>query len=305
MNLADKKILVTGGAGFFGGHVLKKLRERGVPETQIFAPRLAEMDLRARGNCERAVKGIDVVIHLAGLSRGIDFHQKKPAEIFYDNLVMGVELMEAARKAGVQKFVTIGSAKEYPVAAPIPFREENIWEGLPGQSHLSYAIAKKMLLVQAQAYRKQYGFHAIHMLLTSMYGPGEYKDGGPIPAIITRVAEAKQSGADHIAVWGTGKPTRDFLYVEDAAEGILLAAERYDKPEPVNLGSGREISVKEIAETIMRLMDFKAEIRFDISKSDGQMRSILDTSRAEEEFGFKAVTPFEEGVKKSIQYHGY
>jgi len=303
MNLKDKKILVTGSAGFLGKSLIRKLLERGVPEKNIFAPGSAKLDLRKRENCEKAVEGIEVVIHLAGITSGVDFHQKMPAEIFYDNLLMGVELMEAARKAGVRKFVSIGSATEYPDKTPAPFKEENIWDGIPEPTHLPYAIAKKMLLVQAQAYRKQYGFNAIHLLLTSMYGPGEREAGGPIPSIIKRAAEAKKAGASYIEVWGTGKPTRDFLYVEDAAEGILLAAERYDKPEPVNLGSGRGVSIKETAEIILKLTDLRAELRFDASKPDGQMCRILNVERAEKEFGFRASTAFEEGIKETIKYH--
>src|SRR3989344_8682498 len=213
MDLKDKKILVTGGSGFLGQHLIRKLRERGVPEKNIFAPRSAELDLRLRENCEKAVRGTNLVIHTAAITGNVELHKSKPADIFYDNLIMGVELMEAARKAGAEKFVTIGSATEYPDNARLPFREDDLWAGPVELFHAPYTVAKKMLLVEAQAYRKQYGFNAVHILLTNMYGPGEHEDGGPIPSIIKRVAEAQKSGTQHLEIWGTGKPTRDFLYV--------------------------------------------------------------------------------------------
>ncbi|MBU6500530.1 MAG: NAD-dependent epimerase/dehydratase family protein [Patescibacteria group bacterium] len=303
MDLKNKKILVTGGGGFLGQNLIKKLLERNVARENIYSPSAAELDLRVRRNCEEAVKGAGLVIHAAGITGNVQMHRDHPGQIFYDNLVMGVELMEAARKAGVEKFVTIGSATEYPENARLPLREEDLWVGPVEENHAPYTVAKKMLLVQAQAYRRQYGFNAIHLLLTSMYGSGEHKDGGPIPSIIQRVADARKSGSKYIEVWGTGKPTRDFLYAEDAVEGIVLAAEKYDKPEPINLGSGYEISIREVAETIMKSMGLKAELKFDTSKPDGQMRRILDTGRAEKEFGFKAVTDFEDGLRKTIAYH--
>jgi GDP-L-fucose synthase len=303
MDLKSKKILLTGGAGFLGSHVVKKLLDCGVRRENIFVPRSRELDLRDKKNCERVVLGQNLVIHLAGITGDTEFHRENPAKIFYDNLMMGVELMEAARLTGVEKFVTIGSATEYPENAPLPMSEENLWIGFPEAVHAPYTVAKKMLLVQAQAYRKQYSFNAIHLLLTNMYGPGkEAAKGFVITNIIKRVLEAERSGKNEIEVWGTGKPTRDFLYVEDAAEGIVLAAEKYDKPEPVNLGSGWEVSIKEIAETICGLMNFKGKIRWDIEKPDGQLRRMLDTGRAEREFGFRPRTSLENGLRATIEW---
>jgi len=304
MNLKDKKILVTGGGGFLGSHLVQRLLGRGVSRELIIVPRAGDCDLRIRENCESIVQGVDVVIHAAGTTGNTEFHRDHPAEIFYDNLTMGVELMEAARVAGVEKFVTIGSATEYPENAPLPFREENLWIGFPEPLHAPYTIAKKMLLVQAQAYRAQYGFNAIHLLLTNMYGPGnEAKGGFVITNMINRMLAAKDTGQAVVEAWGTGVPTRDFLYVEDAAEGIVLAAEKYDKPDPVNLGSGWEISIKELTETISHLTGFGGEIRWDVSKPDGQMRRMLDTRKAERELGFRAGTSFEDGLRKTVEWH--
>lgn len=287
-----------------GKHVVKELLACGLPEKDIFAPRSEKLDLRERKNCEHAVRGVDLVLHLAGTTGNPQFHREHPAEIFYDNLVMGVELMEAARRAGAEKFVVIGSATEYPDNAPLPYSEENLWLGPPAPAHAPYTTAKKMLLVQGQAYRKQYGFNVIHLLPTNMYGPGEAPDF-VIPMLIKKVADAKKAGAGFIEVWGTGRPTRDFLYVEDVARGIVLAAQKYDKPEPVNLGSGFEISIKELAELFSRLMDFRGEIKFDISRPDGEMRRLLDTTRAEHELGFKALVGLEDGLRETITGHGY
>ena len=303
MDSKNKKILITGGNGFLGQHVVRKLVDRGVPKENIFTPGAKELDLRERKNCDAAVKSREVVFHLAGNTGNVELSRVHPAEVFYDNLVMGVELMDAARAAGAEKFITIGSALEYPNNAPLPFKEEDLWSGPFEAFHAPYTIAKKMLLVQAQAYRKQYGFNAVHAVLTSMYGPGEHEDGGPIPAFIKRIEEAKRSGTDFIEAWGTGAPTRDFLYVEDAVEGIILMAEKYDKPDPVNLGSGMEISIKELIKLIVSIMHFNGEVRWDSSKPDGQPRRMLDTSRAELEIGFKATTRLEEGLKKTIDWH--
>lgn len=304
MDLRDKKILLTGGNGFLGTHVLEALIARGVSQENVFMPRSAELDLRILTNCARAVKGRQIVIHTAGITGNAEFHKAHPGSIFYDNLVMGVQLMEAARNAGVEKFVTIGSATEYPSSAVMPLTEDELWIGPVERNHEAYTIAKKMLLVEAQAYRSQYGFNAIHLLLTSMYGPGERIDGGPIPSLIKRIAEAKAGGVDAVGVWGTGNATRDFLYVEDAAQGIVLATESYDKPEPVNLGSGREISIRELAETIGRIMDYKGSFDFDPMKPEGQARRLMDTSRALD-FKFHSETDFEQGLKKTIASHGY
>ncbi len=299
MDLKKKKIIVTGGSGFLGKNILAKLLACGVNRENIFAPRSEELDLRERKNCLKAAKGSDLVIHLAGMSGNPQFHSEHPAEIFYNNLIMGVELMEAARKAGAQKFVTIGSATEYPANAPLPYKEKDIWTGPPQDVHASYTTAKKMLLVQGAAYRKQYGLNVIHLLPTNMYGPGDAKHF-VIPMLIGKVQEAQKEGKKFIEVWGTGKPTRDFLYISDAAGGVILAAEKYDKPEPLNLGSGFEISIKELAELIAKLMDFRGEIRFDKSKPDGEMKRLLDASSAEKEIGFKAKVDLETGLRQTI-----
>ena len=305
LDLRKEKILVTGGAGFFGRHIIERLLVHGVSRERIYAPRTAEIDLRKREDCERAVRGMNVVIHLAGITGNAEFHREHPAEIFYDNLLMGVELMDAARRAGVKKFVTIGSITEYPLTARLPFREADLWIGAPEPIHAPYTVAKKMLFVEAQAYRRQYGFNAVHVLLTNMYGPGEHLNGGPIPELITKIGEAKKAGANFIEGWGTGKPTRDFLYVADAADGVILIAEKYDGAEPINLGSGFEISMHQLAATIANLMDFKGEVRWNAERPDGQMRRVMDTTRIERELGFRAVTDFHKGLTETIASHGY
>lgn len=307
MDLKNQKILVTGGAGFLGSHLVDNLvKKRGVPEKNICAPRSADFDFRKLENCQKAVQGQDLVIHLAAKVGGIGFNQQKPGELFYDNLIMGAQLMEAARQAGVKKFVAIGTICAYPKFTPVPFNENDLWNGYPEETNAPYGLAKKVLLVQAQAYRQQYGFNAIYLLPVNLYGPrdefGEERSH-VIPALIKKVADAKKESKDYIDVWGTGKATREFLYAEDAAEGIALAAEKYDKPEPVNLGSGMEISIKELVNLVCRLMDFKGEIRWDSSKPDGQPRRSLDVSRAEKEFGFRAKTSFEDGLKKTIDWY--
>lgn len=306
IDLKTKKILVTGGKGFLGSHVVEKLLARGVPKENIFVPISLEYDLRKLENCQKVVKNQDIVIHLAAKVGGIGLNREKPGELFYDNLIMGVQLMEEARKAGVEKFVAIGTICAYPKFTPVPFKEENLWNGYPEETNAPYGLAKKMLLVQAQAYRQQYGFNAIYLLPVNLYGPRDNFDPSSshvIPALIKKVYEAQKESRNYIEVWGTGKATREFLYVEDAAEGIILAAEKYDKPEPVNLGAGFEISIKDLVELICKLMNFKGEIRWDTTKPDGQPRRCLDTSRAEKEFGFKAKTKFEEGLKKTIDWY--
>ena len=306
MNLKDKKILITGGHGFAGSRLVKKLLEQGIPEANISTPKHADFDLRRWEDCEKVVRGHDLVIHLAAKVGGIGLNKARPGELFYDNLVMGAHLMEAARQAGVEKFVSVATICSYPKFTPAPFKEDDLWNGYPEETNAPYGLAKKMLLVQAQAYREQYGFNAITLFPVNMYGGGDNFDletSHVIPAIIRKVSEAKKSGSESAELWGTGKPTREFLYVEDAAEGIILAAEKYDKPEPVNLGSGTEISIKDLAELICRLMDYKGEIRWDTSRPDGQPRRLLDTSRAEKEFGFGAKTLFEEGLKKTIDWY--
>ncbi len=306
MQLKNKKILVTGGAGFLGSFVVESLLARGVLKKNIFIPRSKTVDLRARAACEKEVQGINIIIHLAAKVGGIGANREKPGEFFYDNLMMGVQLMESARHAGVEKFVAVGSICAYPKHTPVPFKEDDLWNGYPEETNAPYGLAKKMLLVQAQAYRQQYDFNAIYLLPVNLYGPGDNfnpDSSHVIPALIKKVADAKRARKKYIAVWGTGKATREFLFVEDAAEAIVLATEKYDKPEPVNIGSGTEISIKDLAKTICRLMEFKGEIRWDKTKPDGQPRRLLDVSCAKREFGFRAQTHFEEGLIKTIDWH--
>ena len=271
-------------------------------------PRSAEFDLREK---EAIIRALDrskpeVIIHLAAVVGGIGANRERPGDFFYDNAIMGIELMEQARRAGVQKFVTLGTVCSYPKFASVPFREEALWDGYPEETNAPYGLAKKMLLVQGQAYRKQYDFNAITLLPVNLYGPGDNFDprsSHVIPALIQKITKAKQQGDDHIVAWGTGTASREFLYVEDAAEGIVLAAERYDGAEPVNLGAGREITIRALAETIASLCGFAGEIRWDATQPDGQPRRMLDTARAKEFFGFEAQTSFEEGLKRTIAWY--
>jgi GDP-L-fucose synthase len=303
---ADKSVLVTGGAGFLGSFVVEKLKERGCPH--IFVPRSKEYDLRQLDAIKRLLKEVvpDIVIHLAARVGGIGANMAHPAEFFYDNLIMGVQLIHESWKAGVKKFVAIGTICAYPKFTPVPFKEEDLWNGYPEETNAPYGLAKKMLLVQAQAYRKQYGFNAIYLLPVNLYGPKDNFDpesSHVIPALIRKCIEAKRNDQREIVVWGTGKATREFLYVEDAAEGILLATEKYNKSAPVNLGAGFEISIKDLVELIAKLTGFKGNIIWDTSRPDGQPRRMLDVSRAEKEFGFKAKWGFEEGLKKTIEWY--
>jgi GDP-L-fucose synthase len=304
MDLRDQKILVTGGGGFLGRFVLEALRARGAEERNIRAPRAAEADFRIRENCIRETAGMDLVIHLAAMTGGIEFHKKHPADIFYNNFIMGAELMEAARVNGVRKFVSIGSAAEYPAASPVPYKEGMLWDGFPEEIHGPYSVAKRMLIAQGNAYREQYGFNAVHLMPANMYGPGEsVKSGYVIPSLVDRIFEAIRSKAPFIEVWGTGVAAREFLYAGDAAEGILLAAEKYDKPEPVNLGSGEEVKIKDLVHMIAAIMGYAGEIRWDASKPDGQLRRVVDSSLAEAEFGFRAKTGIEEGLRQAVAFH--
>lgn len=306
MGLEDKKILVTGGTGFLGSFVVKKLISHGAKRGNISIPRSKNLDLRVWKNCQKAVKNQDIIIHLAGRVGGIGFNREKPGELFYDNLMMGVQLMEAARQIGTKKFVAIGTICAYPKFTSVPFRESELWDGYPEETNAPYGLAKKMLLVQAQAYRHQYGFNAIYLLPVNLYGPGDNFDpqsSHVIPALIKKMAEAKNSGKNFIEVWGTGNASREFLYVEDAAEGIVLATKNYNGSEPINLGAGYEIKIKDLVELLCRLTNFKGKIRWDSSKPDGQPRRMLDISRAKKEFGFKSRTNFEEGLKKTIKWY--
>lgn len=303
---ADKRVLVTGGAGFLGSRVVEKLR--GNHPQNIFVPRSRDYDLVKSEDVFRLHRDVnpDVVIHLAARVGGIGANQANPGKFFYENLMMGVQLMEASRLSGVQKFVAAGTICAYPKFTPVPFKEEDLWNGYPEETNAPYGLAKKMLLVQAQAYRSQYGFNAIYLLPVNLYGPGDNFDletSHVIPAIIRKCVEARRENKDEIVLWGTGSPTREFLYVEDAAEGILLAAERFDSSEPVNLGSGHEISVKELAVMIAGKTGFRGRIVWDSSKPDGQPRRTLDTSRAQHYFDFRAKTPLEMGIQKTIDWY--
>ena len=306
ISFSNKKILLTGGAGFVGKHVYKKLLEKGAKRENVIIPRSKQYDLRKKEVCEKLTKGIDIVIHLAGNVGGIGYNREYPGSLFYDNITMGINLIEAARKNNVKKFVCIGTICAYPKYTPVPFREENLWNGYPEETNAPYGIAKKALLVMLQAYKQQYGFNGIYLLPVNMYGPGdnfEPEKSHVIPALIRKIAEAKERGDNKIIVWGTGKASREFLYVEDAAEGIVLATEKYNKSDPVNLGAGFEITIKELVYLLTKLMDFKGKIIWDKTKPDGQPRRMLDTSKAYKEFGFRARTPFEEGLKKTIAWY--
>ena len=299
----NKNILVTGGNGFLGSHVVRRLKKL---DCKVFAPSSAEYDLRIQENCRKVVVGIDIVIHLAAKVGGIGYNLAYPGEMFYDNILMGVHLMEEARVAGVSKFVALGTICAYPKFTPVPFKEEDLWNGYPEETNASHGLAKKMLLVQAQAYRKQYGFNAIYLLPVNLYGPGDKFDPSVshvIPALVKKFVDAKRKNLPEVIVWGTGKPTREFLYVEDAVEAIIRAAQFYNKKEPVNLGANFEISIKELAELIGSLVDFKGKIIWDKTKPDGQPRRKLDTSRARKEFGFEAKTNFKEGLQKTIEWY--
>jgi GDP-L-fucose synthase len=303
----NKKILVTGGAGFLGSFVLDGLiRERNVRQENVSIPRSANIDLRIWENCVRVVKDIDIVIHLAGRGGGIGYNRKYPGMLFYDNIVMNSQLMEAARQEGVEKFVGIGTVCSYPKYAAVPFKEESLWDGYPEETNAAYGLSKKMMLVQSQAYRQQYGFNSIHLLMVNLYGPRDnfnLESSHVIPALIRKFVDAVQNEEKEVVVWGTGKASREFLYVEDAAEAILLATEKYNKADPVNIGAGKEITIHELVNLIGELTGFKGDIVWDTSKPDGQPRRCLDTSKAKREFGFEAKTDFREGLKRTIDWY--
>jgi GDP-L-fucose synthase len=302
----EQKVLVTGGAGFLGSFVIKALRARGAAE--IVAPRKAEYDLRRLEAVQALLRDAKptLIIHLAATVGGIGANRAHPAEFFYDNLMMGVQLLHESWRAGVNKFVAIGTVCAYPKFTPVPFREEDLWNGYPEETNAPYGLAKKMLLVQSQAYRQQYGYNSIFLLPVNLYGPGDNFDlesSHVIPALIRKCVEARDKGEDTIVAWGDGSPTREFLYVEDAAEGILLAAERYNDSLPVNLGSAYEISIKELLQVIARLTGFEGEIVWDATKPNGQPRRKLETSRARMLFGFEAQTSFEQGLERTVDWY--
>ncbi len=306
IDLSTKRICVTGGAGFLGQHLVRNLQSKGARD--IFIPRYPEYDLVKGEDIARMLADAqpDIIIHLAAHVGGIGANLARPAEFFYDNLMMGVQLMHQAWQRGVEKFVALGTICAYPKYTPIPFKEENLWDGYPEETNAPYGLAKKMLLVQSQAYRQQYGFNSIFLLPVNLYGPGDNFDlasSHVIPALIRKCVEAKEQGADEIVAWGDGSPTREFLYVEDAAEGIALATQSYNRSDPVNIGSSFEISIKELTELIARLTGFEGQVRWDTSKPNGQPRRKLDTTRAKEYFGFSAKTNFEDGLRKTIDWY--
>jgi GDP-L-fucose synthase len=302
----NRRVVVTGGAGFLGGYVTERLQKRGCKN--ILVPKIEDYDLVSINDINRMYDDMkpDIVIHLAAVVGGIGANREHPGEFFYKNLMMGVQLIEQGRLRNIEKFVAIGTVCAYPKFTPVPFKEENIWNGYPEETNAPYGLAKKMLLVQSQSYRAEYGFNSIFLLPVNLYGPGDNFDPASshvIPALIKKCVDAIDSGADYIDCWGTGSASREFIYVADAAEGILLATEHYNGPEPVNIGAGFEITIKELAEKIVELTGFTGEIRWDSSKPDGQPRRRLDVSKAKKYFGFKAKTPFDEGLKMTIDWY--
>jgi GDP-L-fucose synthase len=303
---SDQRVLVTGGHGFLGSRVVQRLRTLGC--ACVDAPRSAEFDLRSVENIERLYhdRKPTMVLHLAAVVGGIGANRERPAQFFYDNLIMGAQLLDRAWRSGIPKFVAVGTVCSYPKFAPVPFREDDLWNGYPEETNAPYGLAKKMLLVQSQAYRDQYGYNSIFLLPVNLYGPGDNFDtrsSHVIPALIRKCVDAISQGTETLEVWGDGTPTREFLYVDDAAEGILLAAERYDSSEPVNLGSGVEISIADLAHRVAAAVGFKGQIVFDASKPNGQPRRQLDTRRAEQRFGFSARTSFDEGLRRTVDWY--
>lgn len=306
MPIADKRVTVTGGAGFLGTHVVEQLKQAGCRD--IFVPRSHVYDLTKADAVARLFDDAkpDVVIHLAAVVGGIGANRANPGRFFYENLVMGAELMEQARRRGVEKFVAVGTVCAYPKFTPVPFREDSLWVGYPEETNAPYGLAKKMLLVQAQAYRAQYGFNAIYLLPVNLYGPGDSFDPARshvIPALIKKCIDAVESRAPSIEVWGSGDASREFLYVEDCARAIVLATKSYDEPEPVNIGTGREITIRALVGLIAGLTGFRGEIVWDASKPDGQPRRCLDVSKAERAFGFRATMDFVEGLRRTVDWY--
>ena len=302
---SGRRVLVTGGHGFLGSYVVEKLQRLGV---EVVAPRRADYDLRLLAAVEQLYADLrpDMVIHLAATVGGIGANRERPGEFFYDNLMMGVQLLDAARRSAVQKFVSIGTVCAYPKFTPVPFKEADLWNGYPEETNAAYGLAKKMLLVQGQAYRQQYGFNSIYLLPVNLYGPRDNFDpkfSHVIPALIKKCLEAQDAGHSEIVVWGDGSATREFLYVEDAAEAIVLAAERYEKADPVNLGSGFEITIRDLATLIAEISGYRGHIRWDPGQPSGQPRRLLDISQAEKEFGFRARIGFREGIEHTVRWY--
>ena len=304
LELKKQRILITGANGFFGTHLVTLLRSQGV--SHIRTPSSKKFDFRNVSACRKAVRDTDIVIHLAAKVGGIGYNRDHAAEMFYDNIMMGSNLMHESWKSGVKKFVAIGTICCYPKFTPVPFTEDNLWNGYPEETNAPYGLAKKMLLVQAQSYRQQYGFNAIFLLPVNLYGPGDNFDpqsSHVIPALIKKMIEARDTKKQSVKVWGTGKPTREFLYVQDAAQAIYLATSRYNKPDPVNLGAGFEISIRQLAGKIKKIVGYKGKIVWDKTKPDGQPRRMLSTKKAFVEFGFRAKTSFDEGLQKTIVWY--
>jgi GDP-L-fucose synthase len=301
---SGKRVVVTGGAGFLGTHLVTKLRESGASE--VIVPRSAEYDLREQASCAEVVSGAHIVIHLAAVVGGIGYNREIPGTMFYDNILMGTHMMEESRKAGVEKFVAIGTICAYPKFAPIPFKEADLWNGYPEETNAPYGLAKKMMLVQSEAYREQYNFNSIFLLPVNLYGPGDNfseKSSHVIPSLIKKFVTAKEKGDATVEVWGDGSATREFLYVDDRARAIMLAAEVYNSSQPVNIGAGFEMSIKQVVEQIKEIVGFTGSIVWDTTKPNGQPRRMLDTTRAKEEFGFSATTDFATGLKETIKWY--
>jgi GDP-L-fucose synthase len=306
LELSNKKILVTGGAGFLGQQVVAQLIEAGASSDKITIPRSKDYDLCVMANCQEVVKNQDIIIHLAAHVGGIGLNQQKPAELFYDNLMMGTQLIHAAYQAQIEKFVCVGTICAYPKFTPVPFKEEDLWNGYPEETNAPYGVAKKALLVQLQAYRQQYGFNGIYVLPVNLYGPADNFDPSSshvIPALIRKVHEAQQRNDATLPVWGDGSPSREFIYAADAARGIVLATTKFDQPDPVNLGTNFEITIKDLIELICELMEFKGEIVWQTDKPNGQPRRCLDTQKAQEYFGFQATTGLREGLQQTIAWY--